>query len=95
MEYSWMKEQPRAYPIYLNRSITETCEVDPETMIVADEMEQPRWFKHQFRNTFHLDVRIFKKVGKARWKEVTEDESLNLEDINKECERRVEGELVN
>jgi hypothetical protein len=87
MEYTWTEENRKPIPIFLNRTFTETSEVDPEVLIVTEEFEKPMLFKHRFRNAFRLNVRIFKKVGKARWTEVPENEAENLSDINARCRR--------
>ncbi len=87
MEFSRGEKKYSTEPLHLNKTLTEVCKVDPEVMLIADENEKPVWLKQKFNNIFHLNIRIYKKIGGIRWKEVPETEELNLTEINKNCEK--------
>lgn len=85
MEFMWTDPKKANDPIYLNKTLLETCKVDPDVLLVADDDEKPVWLKHKFRTIFNLNIRIYKKIGGIRWKEIPETEDQYLSEINRKC----------
>ena len=86
LEFARENNSRKFEPLFLNRTFKDVCHVDPETLIVADDQEKYIWLRHKFKSAFNLNVKVFKKIGIRRWKELSEKEMMNLSDINRNCE---------